>query len=101
MGSAVGLWQLIDNRKQAKQQSAATNAQMLAQATETGKAEAKAEAAERDAKAGTAATATQLDTSKVLDLSKKKKGVQSTFVASSAGAGAGMAKGTTLTPIGS
>lgn len=101
VGSGLGIWQMVEARKQAKRESEATNAQMLAQATETGRAEAKEELAQQNAKAGTAATATQLDTSKVSDLSRKKKGVQSTFVASSQGAGAGMMKGTTLTPIGS
>ena len=101
MGSAVGLWQMVDARKQAKIQSDSTNAQMLASAAETGRAEAKEDAERENAKAGAAATAQQVDLSEATNLSKKKKGVNSTFVASSAGAGAGMSKGTSLTPIGS
>ena len=101
VGSGLGIWQMVEARRQAKQESEATNAQMLAQATETGRAEAKEDEERANAKAGAAATARQVDLSDATNLSKKKKGVNSTFVASSYGAGAGMTKDTTLTPIGS
>lgn len=54
---------------------------------------------EKQAENKKAATAVNVDSETATDLSKKKKGVQSTFVAST-GAGAGMSKGTTMTPIG-
>lgn len=100
MGGFEGFWQLDESKRAAAAQNRSAGAAALASAAESGRAEAKEAQARIDAKAGTAATAQTPDLDKSIDLSKKKRGVQSTFVASTQ-PGGGMAKGTTLGPVGS
>lgn len=98
MGAAVGIWQMVEQRKIAEEQNNLTMASMASQAEEQAKAEARANAEKANKAASTAATAKNAETGDMEDLSKKKKGVQSTFTAT--GSGAGNMKGTTLSPLG-
>ena len=99
MGSAVGLWQMFEAKKSAKEANNLTRASMVASAEETGRAKAEAKAEEQKAAANTPGVATTPNLDDATNLAKKKKGVQSTFTARP-GSGEGMMKGTTLTPIG-
>lgn len=86
MGSVIGAAMTAQNMKKQNK--------LLAEA------QGKQAFEEKQAENKKAATAVNVDSETATDLSKKKKkGVQSTFVAST-GAGAGMSKGTTMTPIG-
>lgn len=100
MGSAVGIWSLLDQREAAKASERRADKAMFASAEATGKAEAK-EAAERNwSKNGQAKEAENLALDEANKLSRKKRGVNSTYTAATDGSSAGMMKGTTLSPIG-
>lgn len=99
MGSAIGAWQMFEANKAAEEANNLTAASMASSAAETARAEVKADQAEKQALAGTAKKAENVDLTKIDNLNKKKKGVQSTFTATT-GVGAGMMNGTSLTPIG-
>lgn len=99
MGSIVGIWSMFDQRSTAKASERASYAAMFSSAAAEGRAEA-AEAAERaNAKNAAAKEAQNPDLEDAMKLSKKKRGVQSTYTAS-VGSGSGMMKDTSLTPIG-
>lgn len=97
--TAVGVYSMNSANDLAEEQNNLTQANMRAQAEENAKAVAKAEAIEKNAKNATVAEAKNPDLETAIDLSKRKKGVQSTFTAGT-GAGSGMMKGTTLSPLG-
>lgn len=98
MGAAVGIWQMVQQKEIAEEQMNLTMANLQTQAEEQAKAEAKMDAEKKNAAASTAAVAKNPETSDMENLAKKKRGVQSTFTAT--GAGAGNMKGTTLSPLG-
>ncbi len=99
MGSIVGIYSLVKQQEAAEEANNLTAASMVSAAGETARAEAEAAQEQKNAAASQAAVSKLPDLEKATNLSKKKKGVQSTFTATT-GAGAGMMKGTTLTPIG-
>ena len=100
MGSVVGIWSLIDQRDAAKASERRAENAMFASAEATGKAEAKEAAERQGANSGLAKEAENLSLENATKLSRKKRGVNSTYTAATDGSGAGMMKGTTLSPIG-
>lgn len=98
MGTAVGIWQMMEQKDIAEEQMNLQMANLRTQAEEQAKAEAQMEAEKKNAAASTAATGKTPEIEDVGASLKKKKGVQSTFTAT--GAGAGNMKGTTLSPLG-
>ena len=99
VGAAAGTYSAIDAHNTAKEANDLTADSMKAQAEAAGRAQAKSDFAEENAKNNTAKESTLPELEGALSQSKKKKGVQSTFTATT-GAGAGMMKGTTLSPLG-
>lgn len=99
MGSIVGIWSLIDQRDAAKASERRAENAMFASAAATGRAEAREAAERQEARNGQAKEAQNPELEEATRLSKKKRGVQSTYTATG-GSGAGMMKGTSLTPIG-
>ena len=100
VGAGAGVYSAVSAHEAADEANDLQKASMRAQADELGRANAKAEAVERNAKASKAATQKTPDLEGALNLEKKKRGVQSSFTATT-GAGAGNMKGTTLSPLGS
>lgn len=99
VSAGVGIYSAIDSNRAAKaSQKSASNA-TLASAAAEGRAAAKEEALRQDAKNAQAKEAQNPELDEAASLSKRKRGVQSTYTASG-GSGAGMMKGTSLTPIG-
>ena len=95
----VGTYSAIDSHKAAKaSQKAAKNA-TLASAEAEGRAAAKEDALRQEARNSQAKEAQNPELDEATRLSKRKRGVQSTYTAAG-GSGAGMMKGTSLTPIG-
>ena len=103
VGSAVaagtGVYSAIDSHKAAKASQKAANNATLASAEAEGRAAAKEEALRQDARNAMAKEAQNLELDEATRLSKRKRGVQSSYTAAG-GSGAGMMKGTSLTPIG-
>ena len=104
VGSAVaagaGTYSAIDSHKAAKASAKASEKATIASAQETGKAEAKENANLQAVKDATAKEAENLALDDANKLSRKKRGVNSSYTAATDGSGAGMMKGTTLSPIG-
>ena len=100
VGAGAGVYSAVSAADAADEANDLRKASMRAQADELGRANAKADAIERNASAMTAATAKTPELEGALNLNKKKRGVQSSFTATT-GAGAGNMKGTTLSPLGS
>ena len=98
-GAAVGTYSAIQSHEDAKEANDLTAESQKAAAAAAGRAQAKSDFAEENAKNNTAKESTLPELEGALSQSKKKKGVQSTFTATT-GAGAGMMKGTTLSPLG-
>ena len=96
VAAGAGTYSAIDSHKAAKASEKQAKEATLAQAALTGRAAAQEEALRKEATANTAKEAQNLD---AMNLEKRKrKGVKSTYTA--VGEGAGMMKGTSLTPIG-
>ena len=100
MGSAVGIWSLLDQRDAAKASERRAEKAMFASAEAAGTAAAREEAERHWTKNGQAKDADSLSLEDATKLSRKKRGVNSTYTAATDGSGAGMMKGTTLSPIG-
>ena len=99
VAAGVGTYSAIDSHQAAKaSQKAAKNA-TLASAEAEGRAAAKEDALRQDARNAQAKEAQNLELDEATRLSKRKRGVQSTYTAAG-GSGAGMMNGTSLTPIG-
>ena len=104
VGAAVaagsGTYSAIDSHQAAKASAKASENATLAGAQTTGKAEAKENANLQAANDATAKEAETLALEDAKKLSRKKRGVNSSYTAATDGSGAGMMKGTTLSPIG-
>lgn len=99
VAAGVGTYSAIDSHQAAKASQKSANNATLASAAAEGRAAAKEDALRQDAKNAQAKDAEQLSLEEGSRLSKKKRGVQSSYTAAG-GSGAGMMKGTSLTPIG-
>ena len=99
LSAGFGTYSAIDSHQAAKaSQKAAKNA-TLASAEAEGRAAAKEDALRQEARNAQAKEAQNLELDEATRLSKRKRGVQSTYTAAG-GSGAGMMNGTSLTPIG-
>jgi len=99
MGSAVGIWSMIDQHKAAKSSDHSAKNAMFDSAVATGRAEAREEAERQSARNSQAKEAQNPDLEE-MEKRKRRRGVQSTYTAQGDGSGGGMMKGTSLTPIG-
>ena len=103
VGSAVaagaGVYSAIDSHKAAKASQKKATEATLASAAAEGRAAAREDAIRNDARNAQAKEAQNLELDEATRLSKRKRGVQSSYTAAG-GSGAGMMKGTSLTPIG-
>ena len=103
VGSAAavgaGIYSAIDSHKAAKASQKKATEATLASAAAEGRAAAREDAIRNDARNAQAKEAQNLELDEATRLSKRKRGVQSTYTAAG-GSGAGMMKGTSLTPIG-
>ena len=97
--AAAGIYSAIDSHQAAKASQKAANNATLASAAAAGSADAREEALRQDARNAQAKEAQNLELDEATRLSKRKRGVQSSYTAAG-GSGAGMMKGTSLTPIG-
>lgn len=100
IAAGAGTYSAIDSHKAAKASAKASENATLASAQTTGKAEAKENANIQAANDATAKEAETLALEDAKKLSRKKRGVNSSYTAATDGSGAGMMKGTTLSPIG-
>ena len=100
IAAGAGTYSAIDSHQAAKASEKASENATTASAITTGKAEAKENQTLSDAENASAKEAENLALEDAKKLSRKKKGVNSTYTAASDGSGAGMMKGTTLSPIG-
>ena len=102
VGSAVaagtGVYSAIDSHQAAKASQKKATEATLASAAAEGRAAAREDAIRNDARNAQAKEAQNLELDEATRLSKKR-GVQSSYTAA-VGSGAGMMKGTSLTPIG-
>ena len=99
VAAGAGTYSAVDSHQAAKASSKATEEATLAQAEITGKAKAQEDALRQDARNAQAKEAQNLELDEATRLSKRKRGVQSSYTAAG-GSGGGMMKGTSLTPIG-
>lgn len=99
VAAGVGTYSAIDSSKAAKASQKAANNATLASAAAEGRAAAKEDALRQDARNAQAKEAHNPELDEAARLSKRKRGVQSSYTAAG-GSGAGMMKGTSLTPIG-
>ena len=99
VSAGVGTYSAIDSHQAAKAGQKAANNATLASAEAEGRAAAKEDALRQDARNAQAKEAQNLELDEATRLSKKKRGVQSSYTAAG-GSGAGMMKGTSLMPIG-
>ena len=103
VGSAVaagtGVYSAIDSHKAAKASQKKATEATLASAAAEGRAAAREDAIRNDARNAQAKEAQNLELDEATRLSKRKRGVQSSYTAA-VGSGAGMMNGTSLTPIG-
>ena len=97
--AGAGIYSAIDSHQAAKASQKAANNATLASAAAAGSAAAKEEALRQDARNAKAKEAQNLELDEATRLSKRKRGVQSSYTAAGS-SGAGMMKGTSLTPIG-
>lgn len=99
ISAGVGAYSAIDSHQAAKASGKAAKEATLAGAAAEGRAAAKEDALRQDAKNAMAKEAQNPELDEAARLSKRKRGVQSTYTAAG-GSGTGMMKGTSLTPIG-
>lgn len=103
VGSAVaagaGVYSAVDSHRAAKASQKKATEATLASAAAEGRAAAREDAIRNDARNAQAKEAQNLELDEATRLSKRKRGVQSSYTAAG-GSGAGMMKGTSLTPIG-
>jgi hypothetical protein len=99
VSAGVGTYSAIDSNRAAKASGKAAKNATLASAAAEGRAAAKEDALRQDARNAQAKEAQNPELDEAARLSKRKRGVQSTYTAAG-GSGAGMMKGTSLTPIG-
>lgn len=97
--TALATYALVDSNRTAKASAKASRNAAIASARSAGVAEAKENARLQDAQNATAKEAENVDIEDAKELSRKKRGVNSTYTAAG-GSGAGMMKGTSLSPIG-
>jgi hypothetical protein len=97
--AGAGVYSAVDSHQAAKASAKASKNATLASAAEEGRAAAKEDALRLDARNAQAKEAEQLSLDESARLSKRKRGVHSSYTAAG-GSGAGMMKGTSLTPIG-
>lgn len=97
VAAGTGVYSAVDSHQTAKKSAKAAKEATLASAAAEGRATAKENALLKDSKSGAAKEAVNLDLASVGE--KKKRGVNSSYTTAT-GAGAGMMKDTTLTPIG-
>jgi hypothetical protein len=99
VAAGAGTYTAIDSHQAAKASQKAANKATLASAAAEGRAAAREDALRQDAKNAQAKEAQNPELDEATRLSKRKRGVQSSYTAAG-GSGAGMMKGTSLTPIG-
>lgn len=99
VAAGVGTYSAIDSHQAAKASNKAAKEATLASAAAEGRAAAREDALRNDARNAQAKEAQNLELDEASRLSKRKRGVQSSYTAAG-GSGAGMMKGTSLTPIG-
>lgn len=99
VGAGAGVYSAVDSHKAAKASEKASKAATLASAAAEGRAAAKEDALRQEARNAKAKEAQNLELGESARLSKRKRGVQSSYTAAG-GSGAGMMSGTSLTPIG-
>ena len=93
------MYSAIDSHKAAKASQKKATEATLASAAAEGRAAAREDAIRNDARNAQAKEAQNLELDEATRLSKRKRGVQSSYTAA-VGSGAGMMNGTSLTPIG-
>ena len=98
VAAGTGVYSAVDSHQAAKASGKAAKNATLASAAAEGRAAAKEESLRQDARNAQAKEAQNLELDEATRLSKKR-GVQSSYTAA-VGSGAGMMKGTSLTPIG-
>lgn len=98
-GLISGVYSAIDSHRAAKASGKAAKNATLASAAAEGRAAAREDALRREARNAQAKEAQNPELDEAARLSKRKRSVQSTYTAAG-GSGAGMMKGTSLTPIG-
>ena len=99
VAAGTGVYSAVDSHQAAKASGKAAKNATLASAAAEGRAAAKEESLRQDARDAKAKEAKNLELDEATRLSKRKRGVQSSYTAAG-GSGAGMMKGTSLTPIG-
>ena len=99
VAAGAGVYSAIDSHKAAKASQKKATEATLASAAAEGRAAAREDAIRNDARNAQAKEAQNLELDEATRLSKRKRGVQSSYTAA-VGSGAGMMKGTSLTPIG-
>ena len=99
VAAGAGVYSAIDSHKEAKASQKKATEATLASAAAEGRAAAREDAIRNDARNAQAKEAQNLELDEATRLSKRKRGVQSSYTAA-VGSGAGMMKGTSLTPIG-
>lgn len=99
VAAGVGTYSAIDSHQAAKASQKSANNATLASAAAEGRAAAREDAIRNDARNAQAKEAQNLELDEASRLSKRKRGVQSSYTAAG-GSGGGMMKGTSLTPIG-
>ena len=99
VGAGAGVYSAVDSHQAAKASGKASKEATLAGAAAEGRAAAKEDALRQEARNAQAKEAQNLELSESARLSKRKRGVQSSYTAAG-GSGAGMMSGTSLTPIG-
>ena len=99
VAAGVGTYSAIDSHKAAKASQKKATEATLASAAAEGRAAAREDAIRNDARNAQAKEAQNLELDEATRLSKRKRGVQSSYTAA-VGSGAGMMNGTSLTPIG-
>ena len=99
VAAGVGTYSAIDSHQAAKASQKKATEATLASAAAEGHAAAREDAIRNDARNAQAKEAQNLELDEASRLSKRKRGVQSSYTAAG-GSGGGMMKGTSLTPIG-
>lgn len=99
VAAGVGTYSAIDSHQAAKASQKKATKATLASAAAEGRAAAREDAIRNDARNAQAKEAQNLELDEASRLSKRKRGVRSSYTAAG-GSGGGMMKGTSLTPIG-
>jgi hypothetical protein len=100
VAAGAGTYSAIDAHKAAEASAQESKNATLASAQASGKAEAKENANLQAIGDARAKEAEMLELDNANKLSRRKRGVNSSYTAATDGSGAGMMKGTTLSPIG-